>query len=126
MKELTRTPQDSYHHPHQTYLREQSIAWYMLLKKKTAFQRLTRDCEFQGILDYSVRLHCKIKQIKNNKHYLEIIFIFQKGFINNRAGKMVQRVILLATQTWQPEVTPRSHSRREAILKAVLGPTRDP
>lgn len=98
----------------------------MLLKKNPAFQRLTRDCEFQGILDYSVRLHCKIKQIKNNKHYLEIIFIFQKGFINNRAGKMVQRVILLATQTWQPEVTPRSHSRREAILKAVLGPTRDP
>lgn len=57
---------------------------------------------------------------------MEIIFIFQKEFINNRADKMAQQVKLLATQTWQPEVTPRSHSRREAILKAVLGPTRDP
>lgn len=67
-------------------------------KKKPALQRLTRDREFQGSLDYSVRLRCKTKQIKNNKHYTEIIFIFQKDFINNRADKMAQQVKLLATK----------------------------
>lgn len=39
---------------------------------------------------------------------MEIIFIVQKYFIKNRAGRMAPQVKGLVTQTWQPELVLRS------------------